>query len=109
MFLPRYSTRSVLIILAVAGLLFAVLSQGIGAIADRWEPPGSTVEPISAWRQACAAVSVAVIGLALLMVVNAMFFLIGWVFSFVAWRTSTEQAAAEPAAAQPANLVEDQA
>jgi len=68
MFLPRFSTRTMLIILAVAALLFAIVSQGLIGLAQRWElQPGqeadyysgvSRLGQVGVWRQICAALSV---------------------------------------------------
>ncbi len=89
MFLPRYSTRTALVILAVAGVMFAIVSQGILGIQQRWEPlredplgaARSVMIPmaeVSIWRQVCAGLTVAMGCLAALMTINGLFFLVGW-------------------------------
>jgi hypothetical protein len=121
MFLPRFSTRTMFIILAVAALLFAIVSQGLIALSERWErTPDGDFEPmysysaslrqIGIWRQAAAALSVAAIALALLMTINAAFFLLGWALSTVFRSQPTDAAAfesgdrpAEPPLSEPAS------
>jgi len=103
MFLPRFSTRTMLIILAVAALLFAIISQGLLGLSQRWEPlPEDSpyhlsrmerMSQISVWRQTAAAVSVAVVALALLMTINAVFFFIGWLLGTAAGIQSDSLAA----------------
>ena len=88
MFLPRFSTRTMLIILAVAALLFAIVSQGLVGLSQRWDVQSgnspdylsrmSRLDQIGVLRQAAGAASVAVVALALLMTINAVFFFIGW-------------------------------
>jgi len=106
MFLPRFSTRTVFIILAVAALLFAIVSQGLIGLSQRWDNQGDSdlarlfsesvkLKQIGIWRQAAAALSVAAIALALLMTINAAFFLLGWALSTVFRSQPTDAAPAD--------------
>ncbi len=92
MFLPRFSTRTALIILAVAAVLFAILSQGLLGVQDRWQserdenfdqsPFVRGGDVVSTWRQVCAGLSVAAVALAVLMTINGLFFVAAWLAGF---------------------------